>query len=119
MTVHDADTAPPPLEIDGERLAQLERALGVQDMDADRFGQGVRAACAATGFVFLFDLPTIGDGGVARVAAAATADRSGDPVFAFVALHSDRGRISVGADCPGLDHAEAVASAYLDLMVFS
>jgi len=98
------------------RIDQLEQALAMTDIDAPAFGDRVRAACETAGFVFLFDLPTIGDDDIERIAAAADPDGSAEPLFAFIRLHTGEATLSIDTHCTALNHGEAVASAYLDLL---
>ncbi len=117
MSLHDTDMTQNAPAVDEDRLAELQLALGLQDIETEGFEAGVRRACVAAGFVFLFDLPTIDDSQISRVAAAVTESADGAPVFAYVSLSSDDEALRVDDECMALDHAEAVASAYLDLMV--
>lgn len=116
MSTHDMNPASHRAGGHDTRITELEAALALEDIDPEGFGDGVRAACETAGFVFLFDLPTIDDDDVERIAAAADPDGPTGPLFAFVALHADQSGLSVDTNCQSLNHGEAVASAYLDLL---
>ena len=77
----------------------------------------VRAACAACGLTFLFNLPVFDDPDAQRVAAAAWQEADdASPQFAFVTLDRDGAAVAVSAQCTCLDHGAAVALAWYDLI---
>ncbi|WP_306120203.1 MULTISPECIES: hypothetical protein [unclassified Roseitalea] len=119
MTIHDACMPAPAPELSQAQRAQLDAlaiALSAQDLTRVPFADCVKAACASTGFMFLFDLPSIGEGAVSRVAAAAMIAEDDVPLVAFVTVDAGSHRLEVATECHGLDHGPAVARAYLDLL---
>lgn len=96
---------------------EFELAMASADIVSEGFESSVRAACAACGLTFLFNLPVFDDPDAQRVAAAAWQEADdASPQFAFVTLDRDGAAVAVSAQCTCLDHGAAVALAWYDLM---
>lgn len=96
---------------------EFELAMASADIVSEGFEASVRAACAACGLTFLFNLPVFDDPDAQRVAAAAWQEADdASPQFAFVTLDRDGTAVAVSAHCTCLDHGAAVALAWHDLI---
>jgi len=96
---------------------EFELAMASADIVSEGFEASVRAACAACGLTYLFNLPVFDDPDAQRVAAAAWQEADdASPQFAFVTLDRDGTTVAVSEQCTCLDHGAAVALAWYDLI---
>ena len=101
------------------KWVEFELALGTTDLAQQGFENCIRSACEGTDVAFLFDLPVVDPQTAQRVAAVAWRDAAdnANADVRFIALSADGTKMSLERDCQHLNHAEAVAHAYADLIL--